>query len=109
MQSNAETQTAGRGLLTSAAEGALEFDTSVQSTVGTVERCKEPVTLEPDDLAIVRTDNPPDEQMVIFDQLLPALGPELRCHHPGVGYVAEHQGQRPVGRTQPADIRRHRL
>ena len=50
----------------------------MEAAVGAVERGEEAVALEPDDPPVVMGHEPLDEQMMVAQQLLPALWTELR-------------------------------
>ena len=88
----------GRG----AGERPLEVDRRVQSGVGAAERGEEAVSLELRHLTVVAGEDLLDEQMMVADQLLPALGSELLRRRARVRDVAEHQRDRAVGRAHPA-------
>ena len=63
-----------------------------------------------DDLAIVVGEELLDEGMVVPQQCVPAVRPELFGGLGRVGDVAQHQGDRAVWRTEAtAEVRDHRL
>ena len=68
-------------------ERALQFQGRVEAAVSTVERGKEAISLESGDLSVMMGDEPLDEQVVVAEELLPALGTESRSHRVGVGDV----------------------
>ena len=90
-------------------EGALQLHGRMQAAVGAVEGGQEAVALEPDDAA--RRDGRRAARRADGGRAAaaPSVRAQLRRDGAGVGDVAEHQRERPVGRAEPADGRRHRL
>src|ERR1039458_8635556 len=81
----------------------------MQGGVGAVEVGHEAVALDPRDLAVVMTNDLTDERVVVMQQLSPLLRRQALGDLRRVVDVAQHQGQRAVGRAQPSEIRQNRL
>ena len=81
----------------------------MQPGVGTVEGGHEPVVFDGHDLTVVMTDDLAHEHVVVAEQLGPLLWAKALSDLLRVVDVAEHQGQRAIGRAQPSEVRQDRL
>ena len=74
-----------------------------------LKRGEESVALESDDLPVVMLEHTLDEQVMVAQELLPALRAEPGDDGLGVGDVAQHQRHRSVGRAELAHREARRL